>query len=187
MRVELGVPLGQEAGTLKPIKHDSWWRGFCLDNSPLSKFLSLPGPPACPVTTPSCQAYFINGSSWTSFSGIRGLLPFGVLRSPDARNTGMAPLETITTTQPGTVGPRWLDPGSTPGCYPGWGSTKAGRQKPEGLAQLSSAQDTVNREMVFWALHKDCFQGISAGMICPPFRGWIWISDQPECLPTAVM
>lgn len=100
MRVEGGgIPLGREAGRLKLIKHDSFFDGDsvwitlpCLNSSLSPSFLLTPSP-FFPAT--SCQASFINGSSWRPFSGIQGLLPFRVLISPDASNTVKTLLETI--------------------------------------------------------------------------------------------
>lgn len=81
-----------------------WW-GLCLDNSPLSKFVSLPVLPAPPsLPPPLLSSYFINGSSWRSFSGIQGLLSFGVLMSCDAWNTTKTLLETVAI-QAGARGP----------------------------------------------------------------------------------
>lgn len=66
-----------------------------MDNLPLSKFFSpRPFLPRC-TPPPPHPAFFINGSSWRSFSSIQGLLPFGVLISPDAQDTAKAVLETI--------------------------------------------------------------------------------------------
>lgn len=66
-----------------------------MDNLPLSKFFSpRPFLPRC-TPPPPHPAFFINGSSWRSFSSIQGLLPFGVLISPDAHDTAKAVLETI--------------------------------------------------------------------------------------------
>lgn len=81
-----------------------WW-GLCLDNSPLSKFVSLPVLPApTSLPPPLLSSYFINGSSWRSFSGIQGLLSFGVLMSCDAWNTAKTLLETVAI-QAGARGP----------------------------------------------------------------------------------
>lgn len=87
----------KEAGKLKLIKHNS----VCLDGGSVwitcpCPNSSLPGP-SCPsaLPPPPHPAFFINGSSWRSFSSIQGLLPFGVLISPDAHDTAKAVLETI--------------------------------------------------------------------------------------------
>lgn len=115
----------KEAGKLKLIKHNS----VCLDGGSVwitcpCPNSSLPGP-SCPAALPpphTHPAFFINGSSWRSFSSIQGLLPFGVLISPDAHDTAKAVLETIALVggrgreEPRALwGPRWMGSGSTPG------------------------------------------------------------------------
>lgn len=133
----------------------SWW-GLCLDNSPLSKFFSLPvlPPPLCWAPL-SCQAHFINGSSWRAFSGIQGLLPSGVLISPDAWNTGRR----FWTQSPFRLewwtlwGPRWLGPGSTPRY------AVDGRSPKQGVSPWARRinQQVFNRGMNFCAVNRYCF------------------------------
>lgn len=128
-----------------------WW-GLCLDNLPLSKFFSLPILPAPPplFLSLSCQAYFINGSSWRSFSGIQGLLPFGVFINLDAWN--------IVKTLPETITIQAGDHGTFQGPD-GWvqvgpqGAWSTAHHRSEDSGPWRTDWEAVNRAMVEGALH----------------------------------
>lgn len=158
-----------------------WW-GLCLDNLPLSKFLSLPLLPAAlsPPPPPPCQAYFINGSSWRSFSGIQGLLPFGVLISPDAWNTEKTLLETITI-QAGTVDPfrtQMVVSRRNRRLHGAQHITAAGSPWPQRVDWKA-----VNRGWISVLSIEGASHDFATHLSSAPLNCWIWICDQPELPP----
>lgn len=171
MEVEEGDTFGRRGKRLQLIK---WFFFFFLLFSKLFSLLAFPAPSGFLLV--SCQASFINGSSWRSFSGIQGLLPFGILISSDAWNTVKTLLETITI-QTG-------DQGSFQG--------------PDGWIQ-PVPQDTKSRKIPVvtglpWVLKVYCKVVNRTGFLCkqimgasvhlsdPPWNCQIWVSDQPESL-----